>query len=243
MARKPARPSKPKAAPKRAPAKPAPAKSAPAKPTAAKRAPAKRAAAKALAPEAVRFARDWRVVDFARFRFPLGSGRCVGLVVEHQQQSNWCWAAVSNSVVHFYHPGSSWTECTIVNAELGRSDCCSSGSSSNCNQPWFLDKALTRVGSLQSAGAGTLSFATVNSLIGGGTPPCARQGWSGGGGHFMAIVCAYEGIIGLILGSGSTAKRLKISDPIYGDSIIDYSTFVSGYQGSGTWTHSYRTKA
>ena len=46
----------------------------------------------------------------------------------------------------------------------------------------------------------------------------------------------------LIVGWGNAARRLKISDPWYGDSIVDYSTFVSGYQGSGTWTHSYRTQ-
>ena len=116
------------------------------------------------------------------------------------------------------------------------------GSSSACNQPWYLDKALTRVGCLLSWAGGTLSFATAKSLINSGRPPCARQGWSGGGGHFMAIVCHFEGLLGLIVGGGSTAKRLRISDPWYGDSVVDYDVFVSGYQGTGTWTHSYRTQ-
>jgi len=62
-------------------------------------------------------------------------------------------------------------------------------------------------------GSGTLSFSTVKSLINSARPPCARQGWSGGGGHFMAIVCYFQGLLGLIAGAGSTAKRLRISDP------------------------------
>jgi hypothetical protein len=177
-----------------------------------------------------------------RFRKLLGSARCSGLTVEAQQQTQWCWAAVANSVSHFYDAASTWTQCTIVNAELGQTTCCTNGSSSACNKPWYLDKALTRVGCFLSIASGTLTFATIKTLINSGRPPCARQGWSGGGGHFMAIVCHFEGLLGLIVGGGSTAKRLRISDPWYGDSVIDYDVFVSGYQGSGTWTHSYRTQ-
>jgi hypothetical protein len=182
------------------------------------------------------------VFRLIRFRKLLGSARCSGLTVEAQQQTQWCWAAVANSVSHFYDAASTWTQCTIVNAELGQTTCCTNGSSSSCNKPWYLDKALTRVGCFLSIASGTLSFATIKTLINSGRPPCARQGWSGGGGHFMAIVCSFEGLLGLIVGGGSTAKRLRISDPWYGDSVIDYDVFVSGYQGSGTWTHSYRTQ-
>lgn len=182
----------------------------------------------------------WRRI--ATVRILKGIGRCVGLTVEHQQQTQWCWAAVSNSVSHFYNAGSTWSQCTIVNAELGRTNCCTNGSSSACNQSWYLDRALRRVGCLLSWASGTLSFATLRSLLGASRPPCARQGWSGGGGHFMAVVCVFEGLVGALSGAGSTARRVKISDPWYGDSIVDYTTFVSGYQGSGSWTHSYRTQ-
>jgi hypothetical protein len=181
----------------------------------------------------------WRLIDIRKL---IGSRRCSGLTVEHQQQTQWCWAAVSNSVSHFYDAGSTWTQCAIVNAELGQTACCTNGSSSACNQPWYLDRALTRVGCLLSWASGTLTFATVKSLINSTRPPCARQGWSGGGGHFMAIVCYFEGLLGLLGGAGSTAKRLRISDPWYGDSVVDYDVFVSGYQGTGSWTHSYRTQ-
>jgi hypothetical protein len=190
-------------------------------------------------PELITYSLNWRVIRFIRV---LGSARCSGLTVEHQQQTQWCWAAVSNSVSHFYDAGSTWSQCTIVNAELGQTTCCTNGSTAGCNQPWYLDKALTRVGCLLSMASGTLSFATVKSLINSGRPPWARQGWSGGGGHFMAIVCYFEGLLGQIFGGGSTARRLRISDPWYGDSVVDYTVFVSGYQGTGTWTHSYRTQ-
>ncbi len=201
--------------------------------------PKRRVKQAAVRPELISYSLNWRAVRFIRV---LGSARCSGLTVEHQQQTQWCWAAVSNSVSHFYDAGSTWTQCTIVNAELGQTTCCTNGATAGCNQPWFLDRALTRVGCLLSMASGTLSFATVKSLINSGRPPCARQGWSGGGGHFMAIVCYFEGLLGQLAGAGSTARRLRISDPWYGDSVVDYSVFVSGYQGSGTWTHSYRTQ-
>ena len=190
-------------------------------------------------PVLIAYGVKWRIIDIIKL---LGSARCSGLTVEHQQQTQWCWAAVSNSVSHYYDPGSTWTQCTIVNAEMGQTGCCTNGATAACNQPWYLDKALTRVGCLLSMASGTLSFATVKSLINSARPPCARQGWSGGGGHFMAIACYFQGLLGLFAGAGSTAKRLRISDPWYGDSVLDYDVFVSGYQGSGTWTHSYRTQ-
>jgi hypothetical protein len=198
-------------------------------------------ARRSAAPERVLvpYLKAYRILRLIRI---IGSARCSGLAVEHQQQTQWCWAAVSNSVSHFYDTASTWSQCTIVNDELGETTCCTNGSSASCNKSWYLDKALTRVGCLLSVSSGTLTFAALQSLINTARPPCARQGWSGGGGHFMAIVCYFEGLLGLIVGGGSAAKRLRIADPWYGDSVVDYDTFVSGYQGSGTWTHTYRTQ-
>jgi hypothetical protein len=168
-----------------------------------------------------------------------GMSRCTGLVVEPQQQTQWCWAAVSKSLSHYYDPGSSWTQCMIVDAELGQTTCCTAGGTASCNQPWYLDLALTRVGNLQSATSGTLSFSTLQSETMNNHPPCARQGWAGGGGHFVAIVCCYQF---RSLAMGTTSTSVGVSDPWYGDSIVDYATFVSGYMGTGMWTHSYLTQ-
>jgi hypothetical protein len=235
---RPARPAGKDAMAKTAARKPAALRAGPTRRRAKPAAPKRPKAAARL--EALIYRPIWRVVDVRKIY--LGTSRCSGLTVEHQQQTQWCWAAVSNSVSHYYDPGSTWTQCTIANAELGQTGCCTNGSSAACNKPWYLDKALTRVGCFQSIASGTLSFATIRSLIGAARPPCARQAWSGGGAHFMAITCCYEGILGLLGESGSMAKRLKITDPWYGDSIVDYTTFVSGYQGTGSWTHSYRTE-
>jgi hypothetical protein len=194
---------------------------------------AKRVAAAPLA-----HSKGWRALRSSSAMLG-GASRCTGLVVEPQQQTQWCWAAVAKSISHYYDAGSPWTQCTIVNAELGQTGCCTGGGTAACNQPWYLDLALTRVGRLQSVTPGTMSFSMLQWLTMNNNPPCARQGWAGGGGHFVAIACCYQF---RSLATNTTSNSVAVSDPWYGDSVVDYATFVSGYMGTGTWTHSYRTQ-
>jgi hypothetical protein len=55
--------------------------------------------------------------------------------MQHQLQSEWCWAAVSVSVAHYYDARSPWTRCKMVNAQTGNTTCCENGGSDACNQP------------------------------------------------------------------------------------------------------------
>jgi hypothetical protein len=64
--------------------------------------------------------------------------------MQPQTQSNWCWAATSTSVSHYYSWFSPWTQCKVANGELGYSNCCNSPVPSPCNVSWYLDRALTR---------------------------------------------------------------------------------------------------
>jgi hypothetical protein len=155
--------------------------------------------------------------------------------MEAQPQSNWCWAATAKSVSHFYWFFSPWTQCKIVNAELGRSDCCNSTVPSPCNEPWYLDRALTRTNNYVSM-TGAVTFDQVRAEIDAGRPVGARIGWSGNGGHFM-VIYGYSHVF--ITGQ----SYFDIDDPIYGKSHLRVSEFSSNYQGSGTWTHTYFTKS
>jgi hypothetical protein len=145
----------------------------------------------------------------------------------------WCWAAVSTCVALYYDPASGWTQCTVANGELGRSDCCGAGGSTSCNQYGFLDTALTRVGHLDHMDAAVAPFQAVDDEIDGGRPLGIRVAWSGGGAHFLAIIGYLE----------SDTNYVAVDDPIYGKSDLTYVTLETAYQGSGTWTHSYYTKA
>jgi hypothetical protein len=152
--------------------------------------------------------------------------------MQHQQQTNWCWAAVSTSVALFFSPSSGWTQCAVANGELNRNDCCGTGASGPCNVYGFLDTALTRVGHLDHFAGGTSTFSQIQSEINGGRPLGVRTAWSGGGAHFLAII-----------GYRIRNNMLAVDDPFYGKSDVGLSTFTSSYQSSGSWTHSYFTKA
>jgi hypothetical protein len=150
--------------------------------------------------------------------------------VQPQTESEWCWAAVSTSIAHFYTPSSKVTQCQVVNQQIGRTDCCVNPGSNNCNQPGFLDQALQFVGHLDSdKGQGTYQDAV--GALNSGRPPCIRIGWAGGGGHFIGV------------NGCQPNDLLSVTDPIYGDSLVTYQTFTTGkYEGSGTWTNTFFTK-
>lgn len=181
-------------------------------------------------PDIARFLINWRDLILAILRI-LGWHR-LDFTMQHQQQTNWCWAAVATSVSLFYDPASTWTQCAVANAELGRDDCCGAGAGGACNVYGFLGSSLTTVGHFDHSTGSTSTFAEVQTEIDGGRPLCARTAWSGGGAHFLAII-GYR-----ILGD-----MLAVDDPWYGKSDVSYATFGSSYQGSGSWTHSYFTRA
>jgi hypothetical protein len=148
--------------------------------------------------------------------------------VQHQLQSQWCWAAVTSSVANYYK-NPAWTQCRIVNDRLGQTVCCGQGSSAACNRPWYLDQALSRVGDLENYIASPLSLAQIRTEIDAGRPVGVRIGWRNGGGHFVAI------------GGYSGQNIVDVHDPYWGYSSVDYMTFRTNYRGLGMWTHSYRT--
>ena len=59
-----------------------------------------------------------------------------------------------------------------------RSDCCNSTVPSPCNEPWYLDRALTRTNNYVSM-TGAVTFDQVRAEIDAGRPVGARIGWSG----------------------------------------------------------------
>jgi Papain-like cysteine protease AvrRpt2 len=154
--------------------------------------------------------------------------------MQPQPASNWCWAAAANSVSHFYWFRSTWTQCTIVNAELNRNDACNTPIPAGSNVPWYLDRALDRTNNFVSINGGQAAFAQIRAEIDAGRPVGARIGWNGGGGHFMMIY-GYTTWFG--------REYVDIDDPIYGKSHLTLGDFSTNYQGSGTWTHYYITKS
>jgi hypothetical protein len=155
----------------------------------------------------------------------------LGFQMQIQQQTNWCWAAVATSVALYYDPSSTWTQCAVANGQLGRTDCCGTGASGACNVYGFLDDALTRVSHFDRSD-GVAAFQSVDDEIDTGRPVGLRVAWSGGGAHFLAIIGYLEDV----------QNYVAVDDPIYGKSDVTYDTLKTGYQGSGSWTHTFYTK-
>ena len=97
-------------------------------------------------------------------------GRVLDFTIRHQEQDNWCWAAVATSTRGFYESTDGGAQCQLANEELGRTTCCPSGADAACDVPWYLDRALRRVGHLREFSNGKASWDTVTSDI-----------WVGGG--------------------------------------------------------------
>ena len=154
----------------------------------------------------------------------------IRFTMQPQQQTEWCWAAVSVSINLYYHPASGQTQCALANVAMNQTTCCQNGGSAQCNQPWFLDQALQIVGNLNAWSPGKAALATVKAEINGCRPFCLRIAWNGGGAHFVAVY-------------GYTWWGFFIADPWYGISIMPYGMFPSNYQGGGTWTDNYTTKS
>jgi len=156
-------------------------------------------------------------------------------VRQQQQETQWCWAAVSASVADFYGNASGWTQCSIATAELSL-PCCFQPLPAGANVPWWLEKALTRVARLASWRRSTVAFVDIQQEIQASRPLCCRILWvnSGGAAHFVTI-------------SGwsvdaSGVEWLDIEDPDSGSVNTPRKKFETAYSSQGDqWTHSYFT--
>ncbi|AKA22803.1 papain-like cysteine protease family protein [Pseudomonas chlororaphis] len=146
--------------------------------------------------------------------------------IQQQTQTNWCWAALSASVGHYYGTGA-WTQCGVANAELGRNSCCSQPGP--CNVYGYLDSALRTTRSFGGMSQGSLSLSAIENQIGLGRPVGLRCAWFGGGAHFLAI-------------HGTNGGYLLIADSIYGYSTRALNSFPRSYNGGGNWTTTYFTR-
>lgn len=162
------------------------------------------------------------------------SGALPGFVMQRQELTQWCWAAVSVSVAKFFAPASAWRQCLMASQELGR-QCCPP--QFLCNKPWYLDRALNRAKCLARMDGHYAKFEHVQAEIASGKPLCCRIGWNGGNnGHFVALDAWSI--------SGQGTKYVHVTDPWFESVDKTYDDFVSAYHAPGDrWTHSYYTQS
>lgn len=165
-----------------------------------------------------------------------GAGTTVPFPMQPQKREEWCWAAVSVSVLRFYEAQSTLSQCQLVNDELGLDNCCS-GASDECNQPWYLEFGLERVGHLASKLESSASFEDVGGELDGRRPLGCWIQWPDGTGHFV-VLNGYA----TDFGATPPAQWVSVQDPKYGHSDYPYLNFLVSYRKVGTWSFSYFTQ-
>lgn len=158
----------------------------------------------------------------------------INFVMQHQEQTYWCWDAASVSVAKFYNPAAPWTQGSLANAEFGRNDCAvAAGQVTPCNWGRWPDSPLQRVGHFSERLDSALTRMQLGGELAKSAPVVANIAWRGGGGHIVAV--RGRSLVGGV-------EHVAVADPWYGDSDLTYDTFRDNYQGAGNWNVSYKTR-
>jgi hypothetical protein len=172
------------------------------------------------------------------------SASLMGIDVQMQQQTYWCWAALGTSITLFFDAKSPLTQCALAGSFLKQAPgfCCSDTNAAGpqCNLYSDLSKVLTSTDTLADFEEGTLPLQSIRAQINNAVPIAARIGWDGGGGHFVMVTG-----IGPDDPRGDNFTLVEIEDPsqsYYGSHFVPFATLVKGYRGLGTWTHYYLLK-
>lgn len=153
-----------------------------------------------------------------------------------QEQSEWCWAGVTKSVLSYY--GYSKSQCDIAEYarqvitwhNFGTTSCCTNPSvgCNYWNYNWgysgSIQDILIHFGNIENYGyADALSLSQISTEVTAGRPFIIRWGWYSGGGHF-------------VVGHGLNGNNVNYMDPWYGEGlhISTYNWLVD--DGNHIWT-------
>lgn len=123
------------------------------------------------------------------------SSRTLDVDMYPQEQNQWCWAATGRMTM-LYAGGepSAITQCAEANDAFSQSSCCSNGSTSSCNRPYYPlydDWGFTAVNMYNEKGA-YLSWNDFKLAIDEGKPVAFLWRWNSGGGHYQVATGYYE---------------------------------------------------
>ena len=104
--------------------------------------------------------------------------------IEKQKRGNWCWAAVTNSLLSFFKSDNQLTQCKIVQECFSvvkdyqtETDCCQHSRRTECNRDYKLVDALDLMGLLSLRCRYPLSLDEIREQINQGVPVAARIAW------------------------------------------------------------------
>ena len=151
--------------------------------------------------------------------------------IEAQHQSEWCWAAVTASICHYFFPTQPMDQCTVASKVLA-ANCCAD--QKPCNQPAFLQQALDTLAPsiLHHDKPSYLLWQEIKDQIDHGFPICVEVKW-------LSEPAAHYVIIRGYATSQADEQWLDIADPFFDDSTVPYQQFVQGYLNDGVWHYTF----
>jgi len=171
--------------------------------------------------------------------------RCVleDFEIYEQCQTQWCWAAVTTSVLYFFSAPTAdpcLTQCQLVNCILDLEDCCLNGDSEDCNVPWPTNDPLDKLDLLEKYLPNVISFGDLKRELGGancqdGRPVgCGLDALGSNASHAVVIAgwCEID-----------QKEKVWVCDPEGPDEDwFIYNDFLRLYHERWEWARTYRTK-
>lgn len=164
----------------------------------------------------------------------------LGVPLKRQEQTEWCWAAVTAGIAEHHNNARSWQQCELANEVLDPApevNCCEVGSSDTCNRSGELPPAMKLTGNYVET-TGSISFGDVMRQIDQGRPIICHIEWEGGSKHFVVI----DGYSTDDNDEFVWIKDPSRLDPIEAEPYSHWELRKDGYQGQGKWMHSVYTK-
>lgn len=189
-------------------------------------------------------------------------GTLPSLAMDGQEETNWCWSAVTQAVLafrlsrqvsqqdiateHAVRSGKAYTCAPPHRKKTAGGQCADTACLGSCNDAHILRVVLAEHGCFHStvSNESAPSFTQIRAEVNAGRPLPCRVQWNIGGGHFIIVAGWSVGADGI--------ERVHVLDPASnegGEAIIErripYSTFVGDYELSGLTGHinySYRVQ-
>jgi hypothetical protein len=161
------------------------------------------------------------------------TARLLGVQLFAQEQSKWCWAAVTAAVTSYY-TRSHLAQCEIVDRVRGTQSCCIDGSTPVCNQGHRTWEALDELGHLAQKEDSACDLATIKTEIDADRPVAVGLDWAEGTSHVVLIIGYRDD------------DRLDVRDPSRGagrDWLGYHESLLDDYRRPrSAWSRTYYTK-
>lgn len=162
------------------------------------------------------------------------SDTALNIDVPHQEQTLWCWCAVTVGVSRFFDSTFALTQCETAAQVLSAPDACLRPSDDDVNRMFELQKALKVFGRVERVVDAPLSFEEVEREIQAQRPVGAQILFHDAGRMHFTIIRGCRTVAG--------ERILVVDDPLFDESESSYERFKTFYRGDGEWQRSYITR-